>query len=67
MAVRTAVLVDDKDKRLGAAQVPDSTHLISHNGTVYIRTPEGIRLGGNGIGVIFRYVEPLVRNQLRPI
>lgn len=66
-AIRTAVLTDERGNRLGSAQVPDSTMLIQHADALFIRTPTAIRLSGNGIGIVFSYIEPLVRDQLRAI
>ena len=67
MAVRAAVLYDEKDRPLGKVMVPESTFVIEHAETFFFRTPEGVRLRGGGIGVKFLEIEPLVRNKLEPI
>lgn len=48
MTARTVVLIDDKDRRIGRATVPETTHLIRHGDDLYVRTPQGIRLPGGG-------------------
>lgn len=63
---RTAVLIDDRDKRLGRVRVPDLTFVVQHQGEIFVRTDRGIRLSGGGIGVIFQLTDPLVRDRLDP-
>ncbi len=67
MAVRAAVLFNEKDRPLGKVMVPEATFVIEHADSFFFRTPEGVRLRGGGIGVKFLEVEPLVRNKLEPI
>lgn len=66
-AIRTAVLVGERDERLGSVSVPEATMLIEHGGALYYRTATAIRLSGGGVGIIFSYVEPLVREKLCPL
>ncbi len=65
--IRTAVLVDQRDVKLGTVKVPDATFAIQHDGAIFIRTEKGVRLGGGAIGVVFLETEPLVREKLNPI
>jgi len=61
---RTAVLLGERDERLGRTTVPESTFVIRHEGAFYIRTGNGVRLPGGGIGVIFEQTEVIDRPQL---
>lgn len=62
--MRTAILVDDFDKRLGSVSVAETTFVIKHGDGFYVRTPRGIRLAGGGIGVVFEPTEVIERNKL---
>lgn len=64
---RTAVLINDRELRLGKVAVPESVHVIQYEEAIFIRHPEGIRLPGGGIGVIFRETDVLIRTKLEPI
>lgn len=64
---RTAILIDDRDRRLGGCVVNDATHLIQHDDGLFIRTDKGVRLSGGGIGVIFEYAEPIIRTKLEKL
>lgn len=63
---RTAILSDERDRRLGRTDVSDAIHIIQHGETMFIRCPEAVRLAGGGYGVIFRVAEVFVRNKLEP-
>lgn len=69
MAIRTAVLINERDKRLGQASVPESAMVILHNGSYFVRSDERFRLTREGVstGVIFRETEIYARESLRPI
>ena len=64
MALRTVVLVDERDRRLGTAVVPETTAVIKHKDSLFIRTDKGLRLTGGGIAVAFIETEPVIRNKL---
>lgn len=66
MPIRKAVLLGECDKRVGAASVPETTFAIRHKGETYIRTEQGIRLPGGGIGAVFVLTDVLVRDSLDP-
>lgn len=63
---RTGILVDESDRRLGSVRVPETIFVVKHGDDLFVRTGEGIRLGGGGIGVIFRATEVFVRERLDP-
>lgn len=64
---RTAVLVDDRDRRLGSCVVPDTITVIQHAEGIFVRTETGVRLSGGGIGVVFRETEAVERTSLKPL
>lgn len=64
---RTAILIDERDRRLGRTDIPDAIHIIQHGETMFIRSSEAVRLAGGGVGVIFRVAEVFVRNKLEPV
>lgn len=66
MTTRTAVLVDDRDNRIGSTPVPEATFIIRHGDDLFVRTDKGVRLSGGGIGVVFLLTEPAVRGTLKP-
>lgn len=63
---RTAVLVDERDRRLGKVAVPETVFVIRHGGAVFVRSERGVRLSGGGIGVVFEETEVYVRERLEP-
>lgn len=63
---RTAVLIDDNDRRVGRTNVPESVFIIKHSGVLYVRTDTGLRLPGGGIGIRFIATDPYVRERLDP-
>jgi hypothetical protein len=63
---RVAILIDEKDRRLGTVLVPERTFVIRHNESLFVRSEQGIRLSGGGIAVAFIEQEPVVRNRLMP-
>ena len=64
--MRTAILYDDRDRLLGKTMVPEHTFVIRHKDSIFVRTDEGVRLSGGGIGVRFIESDPLVRDKLEP-
>lgn len=63
---RTVVLLDEIDRRLGTTEVPETVFVIQHAERFFVRTEKGVRLGGGGIGVVFRETEVYVRERLAP-
>ncbi len=63
---RTGILVDETDRRLGAVRVPETIIVVQRGDDLFVRTGEGIRLRGGGIGIIFRATEVFVRDRLDP-
>lgn len=66
MAARVAVLLDERDNKIGTVTVPDTISVIRHKGAIFVRTAKGLRLSGGGIGVAFIATEVYVRDQLQP-
>ena len=66
MASRVAVLIGERDEKLGKTVVPDVAMVIEHNGDLFVRTTEGIRLSkiGTGVGAVFRLTDAYVRPRL---
>lgn len=62
--MRTAVLLDERDRKVGKTAVPETVFVIKHGGALYVRTEKGVRLPGGGIGVCFIVTEPYVRERL---
>ena len=67
--MRTAVLLDDSDVKLGKVAVQETTFVIRHGGSYFVRTAEGVRLtrAGCGVGVVFRETQIFIRERLEPI
>lgn len=63
---RVAILVDEKDRRLGRAVVAESTMIISHKESLFIRSGLMVKISANGLAAEFRYIEPAVRDRLDP-
>lgn len=66
MAARTVILLDEHDRALGSATVPDSVSLIRHDDRLFVRTSRGMRLSGGGIGIAFTETEVFERPKLGP-
>lgn len=66
--MRIAILLNEKDVRLGRCSVQESTFIIQYGDEFFYRTTEGVRLtrDGVGIGVVFRQTEVYVRERLDP-
>lgn len=62
--MRTAVLIDERDRRLGRCAVPELTFIIRHKEALFVRTDNGVRLPSGGIGVIFEETDVMVRERL---
>ena len=62
--MRTVVLLDERDRPIGRAQVPELTFVIKHDDRFFVRTDKGARLAGGGIGAVFVETEVIIRNKL---
>jgi hypothetical protein len=67
--MRRAVLVDERDNRLGAVDVSDATLIIRHDGAFFVRTGESVRLrpSHRALAIVFEQTEIYVRERLEPI
>lgn len=67
--MRSAILIDDRDQRVGRVQVPETAFVIQHGEDFYVRTSEVVRLSRNGPGLaaVFRITEVFVRAKLEPV
>jgi hypothetical protein len=67
--MRLAVLIDERDRRLGKVQVPESCFVILHHTAVYIRTDKVVRLhhSHRAMAVVFEQTEVFVREKLEAI
>lgn len=66
---RVAVLVDERDNRIGKAVVSNATIIILHQDRLFVRTDKTVRPNPrvNVMAVVFEETEPFVRNQLEPV
>lgn len=69
--MKTAVLVDEVDRRIGKLQVPETCFVIQHADATFVRTEKYVRLyprqRAGGVAVIFEQTEPFVRGRLEVI
>lgn len=66
--MRTAVLIDERDRRVGKLPVTDSCFVIRHNGAFFVRTQTGVRLhhSHRALAVVFQQTEVYVRDKVEP-
>lgn len=64
LMARFAVLFDEKGERLGVVVVPEASFVVRHNGAFFVRTTEGARMSGGGVGAVFRETDVVVRNRV---
>lgn len=69
MGAEIAVLIDERDKRLGKVTVTSACHVIQHDGATFVRTPKGVKLhhSHRAIAVVFEQTEVYVRERLEAI
>lgn len=69
MSVQIAVLIDEKDRRLGKLAVIPACFVIRHAGATFVRTDKGVKLhhSHRAIAVVFQQTEVFVRDRLEPI
>jgi hypothetical protein len=67
--MRIAVLVDERDRRLGKLTVAPSCFVIQHEDATFIRTDKVVRLhhSHRAMAVVFEQTEVYVRKQLEAI
>ena len=63
-----AVLIDERDRRIGKLMVPPSCHVVCHQEVVYVRTGRGVKLhpSHRAIAVVFEETEVYHRARLDP-
>lgn len=69
MGVEIAVLINERDQRLGKLVVAPIVHVIRHQGATFVRTSKGVRLhhSHRAIAVVFEQTEVYVREKLEAI
>jgi hypothetical protein len=69
MTTRTAVLIDERDRRVGKIQVPEICFVIQHNGCTFVRTQKTVRLhhSHRAFAVVFDQTEVYIRERLEAI
>lgn len=67
--LRPAVLIDERDQRLGKLMVHESCFIIRHNDAIFVRTSKTIRLhhSHRAMAVVFEETEVYVRDKLEAI
>jgi len=67
--MRRAVLINERDVRLGTLDVGPATLVVRHGGSTFVRTGETIRLkpAHRALVDVFVETEVYVRNNLEPI
>jgi hypothetical protein len=67
--IKTAVLIDERDRRIGKLHVPQSCFVIQHDGATFVRTEKTIRLhhSHRAFAVVFDQCEVYVRERLETI
>ncbi len=67
--MKIAVLIDERDRRLGKLQVPDACFVVRHDGATFVRTQRAIKLhhAHRAFAVVFEQTEVYVRERLEPI
>ena len=64
-----AVLIDERDKRIGKLPVNPACRVIRHRDSFFVRTDRGVRLhhSHRAIAVVFEEVDVYVRETLEPV
>lgn len=67
--MKTAVLIDERDRRVGKTQVPESCFVIRHSNATFIRTGKAVRLrpSTNAMAVVFEQCDVYIRERLESI
>jgi hypothetical protein len=67
--MRVAVLIDEKDNRIGKLTVPDACFVIRHKEATFYRTDKTVRLhhSHRSTAVAFEETQPFVRDRLEAI
>lgn len=69
MALQSAILVDERDKRLGRLMVSPACHVIKYGDAFFVRTAKMVRPipSVTAMATVFEQTEPFTRNKLEPI
>lgn len=67
--MRTAVLIDERDRRIGKLTVGEACFVIQHRDATFIRTEKAVRLhhSHRALAVVFEQTEVYVRDRLEEI
>lgn len=67
--MQIAVLIDERDRRLGTVPVNHACWIIQHYDRLFVRTTKGVRLrpADRAFAIVFEETEPFVRNKLGEI
>jgi hypothetical protein len=67
--MKVAVLIDEKDNRIGKLTVPESCFVILHKEATFYRTDKTVRLhhSHRSTAVVFEETQPFVRDRLEAI
>jgi hypothetical protein len=67
--MRIAVLIDEKDNRIGKLTVSESCFVIRHRDATFVRTDKAVRLhhSHRTLAIVFEQTEPFVRDRLEAI
>lgn len=66
--MKAAVLIDERDRRVGKLMVSDACFVIRHQDSFYVRTQTGVRLhhSHRALAVVFQQTEIYVRDKVEP-
>lgn len=69
MAAQIAVLIDERDRRLGKLMVAPQCAIIRHGGSFFVRTGRGVKLhhSHRAVAAVFEETEVFVREKLEPL
>lgn len=64
-----AVLIDERDRRLGKLMVASTCRIIRHADATFVRTDKSVRLhhSHRALAVVFEQTEIFIRNKLEAI
>lgn len=69
MTTKVAVLIDERDRRLGRLQVSEACFVIQYGEATFVRTARSIKLHhtDRSFAIVFEQTEPFVRNKLEAL
>lgn len=67
--LKPAVLIDERDRRIGKLMVHETCFVIRHKTAIFIRTPKAVRLhhSHRSMAIVFEETEVYVRDKLEAI